>query len=221
MTGVAGIAPTGTITYTFWTNGTCANTGSDAGSSQSLGSSSSIEGPLAAGSYSFEAAYSGDSNYASSTSGCEPFTVDGDGTATVTTTVDDAVLAAAWNGHEDLGSKAYDTSMVTGVGGIVPTGTISYAFWTNGYCSGQSSDAGTSLLLGSQSTTEGPLGGGSYSFVAIYSGDSNYGASSSPCEPFSVNLDTPETASVVDNSQTNSGWGGNEVTGRRRTTLRP
>ena len=54
VTGVPGFAPTGTISYTFWANGSCANTGA-AGSALSLGSKSTTEGPLAAGSYSFEA----------------------------------------------------------------------------------------------------------------------------------------------------------------------
>jgi hypothetical protein len=36
---------------------------------------SNTQGPLAAGSYSFRAHYSGDSNYTGSTSGCEPFAV--------------------------------------------------------------------------------------------------------------------------------------------------
>ena len=36
--------------------------------------------------------------------------------ATVNTEVDDPALSAAWSGHEVIGSSAYDTATVTGVG---------------------------------------------------------------------------------------------------------
>lgn len=70
---------TGTVTYTFYANNACSGLGSAAGkvSLASTGAipNSNTEGPLAAGSYSFQAFYSGDSNYSNSTSPCEPFTV--------------------------------------------------------------------------------------------------------------------------------------------------
>ncbi len=213
MTGVAGIAPTGTISYTFWSNGTCANTGAGAGTNLSLGSKSTTEGPLAAGSYSFEAVYSGDSNYATSTSSCESFAVLGGGTASVSTTVDDAGSNSPWSGTEKTGASAYDTSTVTGVAGIAPTGTISYTFWANGTCTTTGSNAGSTLSLGSKSTTEGPLAAGSYSFEAKYSGDSNYAAVTSSCELFSVSVATSSTSTVVDDAGSNSPWSGTEKTG--------
>jgi uncharacterized repeat protein (TIGR01451 family) len=73
-----GFIPTGTIDYTFFSNGACTGTGTAAGGgnlTQGLAPSSSNEGPLAAGSYAFEATYSGDSNFAGSTGSCEPVTV--------------------------------------------------------------------------------------------------------------------------------------------------
>jgi hypothetical protein len=193
---VAGIAPTGTISYTFWANGTCANAGTAAGTTLSLGSKSTTEGPLAAGSYSFQAKYSGDANYASSTSSCEAFSVAATSSST-STVVDDAATNNPWSGNEKTGASAYDTSTVTGVAGIAPTGTISYTFWANGTCVNAGTGAGTALSLGSKSTTEGPLGAGAYSFEVSYSGDANYASSTSSCEPFSVAKASPTITTVA------------------------
>ncbi len=78
MSGVAGgAAPTGTVTFTFFTNGTCNGTGMTAGTTSLTGgvATSDSEGPLAGGSDSFQATYNGDANYLTSTGKCEPLTV--------------------------------------------------------------------------------------------------------------------------------------------------
>ncbi len=218
---VGGIAPTGTVSYTYWNDADCgvseSAAGTSAGSDLSLGTQSSTEGPLGAGSYSFEATYSGDSNYSDSTSPCEPFSV-GTAPTSVATTVDDAANNLAWSGSEVTGASAYDTSTVNGeAGGIAPTGTVSYTYWNDGDCGVSESAAGTSagsdLSLGTQSSTEGPLGAGSYSFEATYSGDSNYSGSTSACEPFSVGTASTAVATTVDDAATNSAWSGSETAG--------
>jgi hypothetical protein len=72
---------TGTVSYEFWANGDCGVSehiaGIDAGTALALGSHSSVEGPLTAGSYSFEADYTSDNTalFTGSTGACEPFTV--------------------------------------------------------------------------------------------------------------------------------------------------
>ena len=80
VTGVVGITPRGPVTYTYFTNGTCMGSGSAAGTETLAGNGSvphsTTQGPLDPGSYSFQAVYSGDANYAASAvSACEPFTV--------------------------------------------------------------------------------------------------------------------------------------------------
>ena len=47
------------------------------------------------------------------------------------------------------------------------------------------------------SATQGPLGAGSFSFVAQYSGDSNYGSSISPIEPLTINKASPTIVTVA------------------------
>jgi uncharacterized repeat protein (TIGR01451 family) len=78
VSGVAGGAnPTGTVTFTFFTNGTCNGTGMTAGTTSLTAgvATSDSEGPLAGGSDSFQATYNGDANYLMSTGKCEPLTV--------------------------------------------------------------------------------------------------------------------------------------------------
>jgi hypothetical protein len=186
------VTATGTVSYTYFTNGTCTGTGASAGpvtltSSGAVPKSSTEGPPLAAGSYSFDASYLGDSNYLGSTSGCEPFTV-GPGTGTTATVVVESGTAA--------GSSAYDTATVTTSDGVIATRTVSYLFFsstspTTNTCTGSSAPAGTVTLntdgsVPNSTTTEGPLDAGYYAFEATYSGDSNYAGSTSICEPFTV-----------------------------------
>jgi hypothetical protein len=78
VVGASGI-PTGTVIYSLFTNGTCLGT-SVSTQTVSISLSGAVPnstptGPLAPGSYSFDATYSGDPTYAPGTSLCEPFSV--------------------------------------------------------------------------------------------------------------------------------------------------
>jgi hypothetical protein len=70
-TQVGSIAITGTVTYSFWSNGDCDGT-ADSTETVAVGTESSAQTPTT-GSYSYKAAYSGDPNYDGSESDCEPF----------------------------------------------------------------------------------------------------------------------------------------------------
>jgi hypothetical protein len=198
-----GFIATGTVSYSFFSNGTCAVPASatDMVNLNADGTvpNSNTEGPLAAISYAFQATYSGDSNYAGSTSACEPFSVPTGlvlaATSTRTaTTVIDAATKAAWSGSETIGASAYDTATVTTSNGFTATGTVSYSFFSNGTCAGTPGATDTVTLTAAglvpNSHTEGPLAARSYAFQATYSGDSSYGGSTSACEPFSAATST-------------------------------
>ena len=78
--GSGSITPTGTVTYSFFTNGSCSgspSTTQEVTLNSGAVPNSSTVGPLATASYSFDAVYGGDGNYgASPVSTCESFTVD-------------------------------------------------------------------------------------------------------------------------------------------------
>ncbi len=188
-----GITPTGTVSYSFFTNGSCSAPPSTTQSvtlNNGAVPNAGAVGPLAAGSYSYEAAYGGDINFdASPVSTCEPFTVAG-ATPSTATVVDDATSNAPWDGSEIAGASAYDTATVAGNVGVAPTGTVTYSFFSNASCSSPPSTTQSVTLNNGavpNSTTVGPLDAGSYAFDAVYNGDGNYNASPvSACEPFTV-----------------------------------
>ena len=197
VSGTGAGTPTGTVTFTFFSNGTCSGTGGAAGKGTLTSgvANSSSEGPLVAGSYSFKASYSGDSNYQSSVGGCEPFTV-GTGTTVTTTSVQSGgqtVTTVA------LGSSVTDQATVSGSGAGTPTGTVTFTFFSNNTCSGTGTAAGKGTLTSgvANSSSEGPLTAGSYSFEASYGGDANYQSSVGACEPFTVGTATTVTTTTV------------------------
>ena len=90
-------------------------------------------------------------------------------------------------GNVPTGTSVYDTARVA-VSSISPTGTVTYAFFSNDACSGAGSPQTVTMSggLAPNSTTQMSLGPGNYGFLASYSGDRNYNASRSLCESFMV-----------------------------------
>jgi uncharacterized repeat protein (TIGR01451 family) len=207
---VNGFDPTGTIQYRFFQTIDCSGDSTSAGDSVALGDPSSTEGPLAAGSYSFDARYvagTNDNYPTSAFSACEPLTIN-QGSLTPSTTIKNAADDSVVSGNLDLGSSVYDTTQISGaVNGFDPTGTISYTFFQNGDCSGEGSSAGSDVALDGQSNTEGPLGAGSYSFQAQYIAgpNDNYPDSEpSACEPLAVGTVTPSASTTLKNAATDA-----------------
>jgi Bacterial Ig-like domain (group 3) len=217
--GVSTFPPTGTVTYGLFANGTCS--GSPTWSDPvSLSNGSVPDSPqtagLAPGPYSFDASYSGDSNYVVSDT-CEPFSV-AVGPSTTSSTVYDEDTSSPWSGSESTGAAAYATSTVGGTVDFTPTGTVTYNFFADGSCAGEPtlSDQVT-LSSGTvpDSSDTAALGSGSYSFQASYSGDPNYTVSTGACEPFVVALALPVVSNAVSDAGTGDPWAGTEVTGAK------
>jgi hypothetical protein len=180
------ITPGGSVTYTYFMTGDCTGAGtleSPVGGSLLFGGgvpNSMTVGPLAAGPYSFQAAYSGDSNYLGSTSPCETFTVNKAPTTTtmvLSETVGSGANAVTWtvpsSGGFTLGALLHVSATVgIPIVGFVIGGTITYSYITGSLPPGVSPpDYG------------GPsLSAGRYCVAATYSGDSNYlGSTTSVC----------------------------------------
>src|SRR5437868_5945772 len=103
-------------------------TGNQPGSSETAG--------LSAGNYSYQATYSGDGNFATSTGDCEPFTVNQASTTTATIVNDHANnVVDSGSNKAPLGTQVHDTSTVTsGNNSFVIGGTVSYQRFTGLDC---------------------------------------------------------------------------------------
>ena len=182
---------TGTVTFNWFTNGTCNGT-PDFNESVAVDAPSSSHGPLAAGSYSFNAQYiaGNDANHTdSAVSDCEPLTVS-PATPDITTTIKDAADDSTVDGAMPLGSTVYDTASVTD-SGFEFTGSVTFQFFNTDDCTGDASSE--SVAVGAPSSSHGPLGAGGYSFNAQYiaGNDTNHTDSAvSDCEPLTVSAAT-------------------------------
>ncbi len=173
VTGLSGAgfpAPTGSVT--FWVS-------TDASAWTQLGSATPLTGntatspdytPAAAGTYYFQAAYSGDSNYNSafSEATAELFSTDKAVPAISTTLSQSSIV---------LGGSVTDTVQVTGIGGSFPspTGTVTFQVSTDNMAT-WNNFGGAKTLSGGTATSDSypPASTGTYYFRAVYSGDLNY-----------------------------------------------
>ena len=203
VTGTAFGTPTGNVTFTwFTTSSECSGASTGAGTIPlvaGVAHPSTAFGPLAAGSYSFRATYNGDANYSASTGPCENLTVQKGNTSTATdihnATHDTVTTVRA-------GTPVHDQATVTGTAFGTPTGTVSFRWFTNGTCSGDSVSAGSASVNGAgiahPSDVETPNAAATFAFQGTYSGDANYNTSTGPCEPLvvtKVDLEITKTAS--------------------------
>lgn len=215
VTSAAG-TPTGSVTFYYFTDGTCLTPISDQTAALVNGAASSDPtAALRAGDYSYQAVYSGDTNYAGSTGPCEPFSVKKTDSST-DTTVFDASTSKAWDKTETTGAAAYDTSTVTGVTGFAPSGKLTYTFFTDGTCTTSSYTDTVDLLSNGSvpnSTSTAPLAAGSYSFRAVYAGDTNYNGSTGPCEDFAVAQAASSITTTVYDPTIKGPWSGTETLG--------
>lgn len=92
------------------------------------------------------------------------------------------------NGIIAQGENVHDEVTVTG-NGPTPTGTVDFTLYDNLTCDGTvvDSDLGVALVSGvAESSVQGALSNGGYSYLVNYSGDDNYNEASAECEPFTV-----------------------------------
>lgn len=104
-------------------------------------------------------------------------------------------------GSPQAGVSVYDTATLTydETTEIVPTGTVTYYFYDTINGTGSSSSQVVNLNSAGhvpQSNTKGPLGAGSYSFKAVYSGDSYYKTATSAIEPMTVGKADPSISTT-------------------------
>ena len=184
--GAPFMGPTGTVDFQYSIDGGNHWTSYSVVSLDANGNAvSALFQPKVAGNYLFKAIYSGDDNYAGSTSDItsEPLTVYPN-TTTTTTNIGIASETII------LGQSVQDNATVSVLGAPfpAPTGTVTFSWSTdsvnwNAFSTVNINADGTAI-----SGLFQPLAAGQYYFMAAYSGDSNYvGSSSTPCsEPLLV-----------------------------------
>ncbi len=219
------VEPTGTVTYTFYSGGTCL-TGTVVGTPQVVNvnpdgtvPNSSVQGPITStgGPYAYKATYSGDSNYLQGSSDCEPIAV-GQTAPSISTTVVNAGTGQPLVGPLPDGGTVYDTTAIVHNGGPEPTGTVTYTFYSGGGCVPSELLPRITTVVGTPQTVtvnaDGTVpnssetaalteAGGPYAYQVSYSGDSNYPAGSSDCEPFSVGQILTSLQTTIYNAATN------------------
>ena len=159
----AAFAPTGNVKYYFSTDGGTTYSLFD---TEPVGTQSINTASLPAGSYSFEAQYSGDSNYAASPmSSPEPLTIN---KATPTVTVTD-------NGGIYTGSAYPATATATGVAGLpspsAEGSSVTYTYYLGTYTLSQLAEE-TPL-----SPDVAPSAVGNYTVLASFTATTDYNAS--------------------------------------------
>ena len=201
----AAFAPTGNVKYYFSTDGGTTYSMFD---TEPVGAQSINTSSLAAGSYSFEAQYLGDGNYQESPmSAPEPLTIN-QGSTSVSTAISDSgggVVTSV------LGEKVYDTATVTGTpAAFAPTGTVTYDFYDTAtpiYGSTTPVSTQTVTLSGGlvpNSAATASLTAGSYSFIGVYSGDSNYPGYTTAVEPLTINQGASSVSTAIFDAPTGS-----------------
>ena len=196
----------GSVEY-YWYSGSTCSSGATPVSTQTVKNggvpNSAAYAFATAGSYSWNAKYSGDSNNPSASSPCEPLVVQA--TPTLTTTLNPQVVA--------VGSAVSDSAVISG---LTPgaAGSVSYYYSNVNSCPATGATfAGESNVLnglvGSSTQVTFPVAGTAY-WYAVYSGDTYDTGTVSPCEPLSVgNFPTittslPATSIALGGSSTDS-----------------
>jgi len=192
--GTTSTAPTGSVSFTLFSNSTCSvSTGvSGSGSISTTGgvSTASFSGsftPTAPGTYQWIASYAGDANNNGFTTAC--------GASGEHLTVIQArpTITTSATANATVGGTMSDTATL--LGGVSPTGTITFTLFgpNNATCALPAAFTSTRAVSGNGSYTSAafsPLLSGTYLWIATYSGDTNNNSATTKCG------DTGETTGV-------------------------
>jgi predicted nucleic acid-binding Zn ribbon protein len=179
----------GTVTYKVYSEDECKTLTAEAGKVTVTSGSvpKSTEEKLKAGTYYWQATYSGDTNDAGETTAC------GDEIAVVNATTSLATTLSG-GGHEGEtisvpeGTKIIDKATLSGVDASKAGGAVNYAVYSEDECKTLVAEAGHVTVTNGEvpSSSEEQLSPGTYYWQATYSGDSNNHSSKSGCKEEAV-----------------------------------
>jgi hypothetical protein len=184
---VGSTTPSGTVTFMNGSNviGTA--------TANASGVATLTTSTLAAGTYTVSASYPGDTNYQAGVSGTTSLTLSPVQSGSAVSVVVSPTAVTA-------GQTATFRASVTTVGGVVPTGTVTFR-------SGSTSLGTGTLSAGVATLTNSTLAGGTYAISASYAGDSNYvaGVSAASSLVVTASLSTAAVSVSVTPASTTTG----------------
>src|SRR5439155_308055 len=134
--------------------------------------------------------------------------------STLVTTVKDGQNVTVTNASPAaLGTAVHDTATLGGSVSGFPVGdgtanapngaTVTYEFFTTNDCTGTHTEQAVNVAADGSvpKATAMTLSAGSYSYLAVYSGNQNYNAKPAGCEPFKVSQATPTLVTTVKDGQ--------------------
>src|SRR6266487_2407760 len=171
----------GTVTYSVFSNNACTPPGTVVSTVTLSANAVPNSRPVifnATGSYSFQAQYSGDPNNNGATSSCEPLAVN---------KISPAVTTSLSSSSPIVGTSVIDSATLASF--FQAGGTVTYSVYANAGCiapgkSVSSVSVANGVIPNSRAVLFNSTG--SFSFNALYSGDSNNNAATSTCEALSV-----------------------------------
>ena len=181
----------GTVAYNYYSGNSCGGTAtlvSQVPVTSGTVPNSASQTFNSAGSYSWNAAYSGDASNSAAISACEPLSV---------RQASSGITTAASPSAITLGSSASDTATLAGA--VNPTGSITFNAYSDAACTA-SVFRSINALSGNGATSGSftPASTGTYYWEASYSGDANNNAASTHCR------DSGETLTVSQRTTTTS-----------------
>jgi hypothetical protein len=176
------------VTYTVYTNDTCTAGAQDAGTKYfTAGQLVPDSNPITfskAGTWYWQAVYSGDGNNATATSTCKEETLTiGQNSPTIATTLSKS--------RAEVGTAIHDSATLTGVTADAG-GTVKYTVFSDAACSAGTQDAGTvNVTNGSVSISNDIIFNnvGTWYWQAVYSGDGNNAGATSACTEETLVID--------------------------------
>jgi hypothetical protein len=183
LSGTGASTATGTVKYSVYSEKECKTLVTGAGEvTVTKGSIPvSTEEKLKAGTYYWQATYSGDSANESSTSAC------GGELSVVRKTLLTTSLSGEGQSGEQIqvvNGAVHDTSTLSGEGASTATGTVKYDVYSDSACTKLAAEAGEVEVKAGvvPNSKEETLAEGTYYWQATYSGDSKHEGSTAPCD---------------------------------------
>ena len=182
----------GTVTYTVYTNDGCTLGAQSAGTVNVTNGVVPNSNPITfsnAGTWYWQAVYSGDANNAAAKSTCneETLVVDKNGPSITTVLVPGSPVA--------IGTVVHDTATLSNATASAG-GTVTYTYYTNDTCTAGAQSAGTVNVTNGVVPNSNPItfsNAGTWYWQAVYSGDANNAGAKSSCNEETLVVDPTPT----------------------------